>query len=162
MFKLAKLGQWIISNFISNIKQIWSQFIYHKWNLQTIPAPNLLRLHLAGGRGPSKWERMRTGGGSVTSMQTFAYNFFQLSTWSINYLQQLPDFLLVSWKHLSCVKYFCSKNCISFVPKVANQLRFFNKHFKVSQSPYSSLGIPKSNKCKQGGEGRGSRFWSFC
>ena len=125
MFKLAKLGQWIISNFISNIKQIWSQFIYHKWNLQTIPAPNLLRLHLAGGRGPSKWERMRTGGGSVTSMQTFAYNFFQLSTWSINYLQQLPDFLLVSWKHLSCVKYFCSKNCISFVPKVANQLRFF-------------------------------------
>ena len=71
-------------------------------------------------RGAMGWGGGGMGDGS--HINTNLSTQYLLSTQSINYLEQLPDFQLVSSKVLSCLKYLFQKNFFLFVSEIANQV----------------------------------------
>ena len=78
------------------------------------------------------------------STRTFAYKSFLLSTQSENNLQQLPDFLLVSSKYLSCLKSDSRPLKIFFVC-------FYESSLKMEENAFyfilKALFILKINVC---------------
>ena len=101
-------------NFFSDLKLLTRKLL-SKHCMHNVSGHSIITFALRGEEGSIKMQKHanRGGGEGVMSIWTFTNKFFSFSTWSIRYLQKLPNFSLVSSKYMACLfcLFFMIKRC---------------------------------------------------